>query len=81
MGLNPLIEQSRARQKALAEAEAAKAKPAAGAVVHQSTVFDDKNPADAYPQGTEINFGETAPVDMGGIPDLFDPAAVTGDGI
>lgn len=63
------------RQFSLREAEA---KPA---TVRTSTIFDDKDPATSYPTGTEINFGETAPVDMAGIPDLFDPAAVTGDGI
>jgi len=78
--LNPTIEASRARQRRLREAanESESKKPAS---VHTSTVFDDKDPADSYPSGTEINFGETAPIDMGGIPDLFDPAAVTGDGI
>lgn len=62
----------------LAEAASESDKPPS---VHASTVFDDKNPADSYPSGTEINFGETAPMDMSGIPDLFDPAAATGDGI
>lgn len=80
--LNPLITESRATERRLQEAAAKKKKEAAKpSSVRMSTVFDDKNPADSYPEGTEINFGETAPLDMGGIPDLFDPAAVTGDGI
>jgi hypothetical protein len=65
--------------KLLEEIESESKKPA---VIHNApSVFDDKDPASSYPQGTEINFGETAPIDMSGIPDLFDPAAVTGDGI
>ena len=67
--------------KRIGEAAGESATSKTPASVHTGDVFDDKNPADSYPAGTEINFGETAPVDMGGIPDLFDPAAVTGDGI
>ena len=80
--LNPIITQSRETRRRLQEAAEGKAKESSKPPsVHMSSVFDDKSPGDSYPEGTEINFGETAPLDMGGIPDLFDPAAVTGDGI
>lgn len=72
--LNPGIVESRLREKARAEST----KPP---VVRDAPVFDKDSPADSYSSGTEINFGETAPIDMSGIPDLFDPEAVTGDGI
>lgn len=51
------------------------------AVVHSSTVFDSDDPATSYTTGSTIDFGENAPVDMASLPDLFDPDAVTGDGI
>ncbi len=64
--LNPLLEAAR------------KSGPA---MVTETPLFGSKPAHEAYPEGTEVDFGEIAPVDLSGIPDLFDPAAVTGDGI